>query len=444
MPIYKKAPVLQVDIMPYTQDFTSCFKDSNDKLLITKQDYNKNIELVSAQINKLSFDYNNGDLDCLNTDLNDFDQIEAIAEEIRSNYDRLLVFGIGGSSLGAQTLCGTQFYQYSLNHNIDIKFIDNIHYINFVEYLKIVDFKKTMCLIVSKSGQTIETLTQMVVALNYFKDQGHNLKENVIFITEDTDNPINNFAKEIGARNLIHNPNIGGRYSCFSNVALLPAAVINCNIREFCKGASHVLNKLISENDSSEVVKGAALLLAVEDSGIKSNVMMPYLQRLYYFPFWYAQLTAESLGKNNSGLLPIKALGSIDQHSLLQYFLEGGQDLFFNFLTINTQNQGSKIQDDILNFKGYEYLRNTSIGDVSFAQQEATIQSFVAKNKMLRRFDINEFSDYTLGGIMMHFMLETILMGYTRNINPFDQPAVEFGKKISKEILELLNNDKHS
>ena len=422
--------------MPYTQHFVSCFKEDNEKLLISKQDYQKNIELVSTQLEILKTNYQDGQLSCLNTNLNDFDIIDNVAKEISSKYKKLLIFGIGGSSLGAQTLCGTKFYQYSLKHNIEIKFIDNIHYINFIEYLNTIEFEDTMCLIISKSGKTIETLTQMVVALNYFKDQGHDLKQNVIFITEDTDNPIHNFAKEIGARNLIHNPNIGGRFSCFSNVALLPAAVIDCNIREFCAGADLVLKSLLSEGSEHDVVKGASLLLAAEDSGIKSNVMIPYLQRLYYLPFWYAQLTAESLGKNGSGLLPIKALGSIDQHSLLQYFLEGGQDLFFNFITINTQNQGSKIHDSILNFQGYEYLKGTTIGDVSYAQQEATIQSFIKKGKMLRRFNIDEFNDYALGGLMMHFMLETILMGYVRGINPFDQPAVEFGKKISKEILE--------
>jgi len=444
MTLYNNARLLQVDKMPYKQEFVSCFQEDNPKLLIKKTNFLRNIDKVLEQKHQLENNFDSGNLACLDTNLNDFDKIFQAVNDIKGKYKKLLIFGIGGSSLGAQTLCGTRFYQYSLNQDIEIKFIDNIHYINFIEYLKLVDFENTMFLIVSKSGQTIETLTQMVVALNYFADQGYDISQNVIFITEDTDNPINNFAKKIKAKNLIHNPKIGGRYSCFSNVALLPAAISGFDIREFCDGADFVLNRFLEADSENDVVQGAALLLSTEDAGIKSNVIIPYLQRLYYLPFWYAQLTAESLGKNNTGMLPIKALGSIDQHSLLQYFLEGGQDLFFNFLTIDTRNQGSDIQDNLLNFAGYEYLKGSTIGDVSYAQQEATIKSFIAKNKMLRRFNLDEFSDYALGALMMHFVLETIIMGYVRDINPFDQPAVEFGKKISKDILKLFNNDKHS
>ena len=320
MSVYNNASVLQADKIPYTQELTSCFKEENPALIIEKAEYKNNIELTLDAAEKVKLDYKNGKLECLDVELNNFDELNNLADQIKTKYNKLIVFGIGGSSLGAQTLCGTKFYQYALNQDIDIKFIDNIHYINFIEYLKLVDFDNTMFLIVSKSGQTIETLTQMVVALNYFNNQGHNLSENVIFITENTDNPINNFAKKINARNLIHNSKIGGRYSCFTNVALLPASIAGFNIKDFCDGAKHTLNNFLTATQSNEVIKGSSLLLAAENAGIKSNVMLPYLQRLYYLPFWYAQLTAESLGKNNTGMLPIKALGSIDQHSLLQYF----------------------------------------------------------------------------------------------------------------------------
>ena len=420
----------------YKQDLEFCFKKANPESIIQEHNYENNQLLAQDKLKLLKQKFEQGELRCLETNNNDFDLIKSIANEIKAKYKKLLIFGIGGSSLGAQTICGTKFYQYSLDHSIDINFIDNIHYINFIEYLKTINFEETACLIVSKSGQTIETLTQMVTALNFFYSKGYNLNENVFFITEDNNNPINNFARKIKARNLIHNKDIGGRFSCFSNVALLPAAVMDFDIKTFCMAANNVLSNLFNQANNNPVIDGTAILLSVEDAGIQSNVILPYLQRLYYLPFWYAQLTAESLGKNKNGLLPIKALGSIDQHSLLQYFLEGKQDLFFNFITINTKNQGSIINDEILNFKGYEYLKGNTIGDINYAQQEATIESFKQKHKLFRRFNINNFSEESLGALMMHFMLETILIGYARDINPFDQPAVEFGKQISKSMLE--------
>lgn len=358
------------------------------------------------------------------------------AAEIKENYDKLIIFGMGGSSLGGQALCGTKFYQLVKNQEIDLVFIDNIHYHNFNIFLQELDFKKTAFLTISKSGGTLETLAQITVTLDFFKNEiSQYSAQNFYFISELSTNPISKLAEKYQATLLPHDPDIGGRYSCFTAVSMLPAALSGFDLSSYQQGGQKIVSDFLDNAHDSLVFSGATTLLAAMLQGYPNQVFIPYLQRLYQMIYWYAQLFAESLGKDGKGMTPIKALGSVDQHSQLQLFLDGPKDKFFTFITQSTSNLGNKIKLDTAEFPELDYLNNNCLGDVINANQEATIATLIEQGCPVRRFHFHEFSDQAVGEILMYFMLETILLGYALEINPFDQPAVEIGKQKARKLL---------
>jgi len=388
---------------------------------------------------KLISDKNNISLlDICNDDL-EFKISKDIAIEISNKYKKLIIFGIGGSSLGGQALCGSRFYQYLSSQTIEIIFIDNLHYHNFNIFLENLDFTSTAFLTISKSGKTLETLSQILVTQDFFKKDIEKLgAENFYFITEDSKSPLKDIADNLKRPIIPHSNQIGGRYSCFTSVAMIPAILTGINISEYIKGGKNIIDNFLNEAEDSMVFKGASIIKAAMDSGYSNHVFIPYLQRLYQTTYWYAQLFAESLGKNGMAMTPIKALGSVDQHSQLQLYLDGPKDKFFTFITQSTEDLGNEI---IIphNVQDIDYFNNNKLGDVIFANQESTIETLIEQKCPVRRIHFENFSDKALGEILMFFMLETILLGYAMNINPFDQPAVETGKIKARNIL-LKNN----
>lgn len=366
-----------------------------------------------------------------------------IAGEISNKYQTLIVCGMGGSSLGAKAICGTRFFDIQNSqktHNKKIHFLDNIHHQNLNDFLQTLNFNKTAFLFISKSGKTIETICQTLLITNFYQEQiTVNKADNLYFITEKNNkdqNPnslakiANNYQRPI----IEHDQDIGGRYSCFTPVALIPVSFYEIDIEKYLSGAKDILNYFI--NDKTDLVhKGAYFLQQAQKQNLDIQVSMPYLARLYHFNYWYNQLLAESIGKNGQGITPLKALGSVDQHSVLQLFLDGKKDKFFTFLTTSNKNKGDDLRIPEYLQDYLKYLKNNKLGDVIYANQEATIKTIKNKNHLLRRFDIEQLDEYTLGQLMMYFMLETIFYAKIIKVNPFDQPAVEEGKIYAKQIL---------
>ena len=359
-----------------------------------------------------------------------------IADEISNKYKKLIIFAIGGSSLGGQALCGSKFYQYfSKSIKTEIVFIDNLHSHNFDIFLNDLNYCETAFLTISKSGGTIETLSQILISLDFFKTHikkyGAN---NFYFITEDAANPIKKIAESLDRNIIEHHKKIGGRYSCFTAVSMIPAYLSGFNLENYVLGGKNIIDDFL-QNKNNMVIEGATLLYAVLQKGISNHVFIPYLQRLYQSVYWYAQLFAESLGKDGIGMTPIKALGSVDQHSQLQLYLEGPKDKFFTFITQNTENRGNKIFVPKKIRDQVDFLHNNSLGDVITANQNATIRTLAEHGSLSREVRFKEFSDKAVGEFLMYFMLETILLGYMLNIDPFSQPSVEIGKNKAKDIL---------
>ena len=321
------------------------------------------------------------------------------------------VIGMGGSSLGTQTI-----YDF-LKHKIKKKFVfsDNLQ-VNLIK-----DKKKYTNLIVSKSGNTIET----IVNANIFIKK----KDRNIFITENKNSYLLNLAKKLKSDIIHHNNYIGGRYSVLSEVGMLPAELMGLKASNFRQLNNLIKNKRFINSLISNV---SSTLYFIKKKKFNS-VIINYDERSENLFNWYQQLIAESLGKKKKGLLPIISNMPKDNHSTMQLYLDGFKNNFFTFFYVNEKNS-EKIKNNTILSSQY-YLKNKNISQVTLAQKKATENVFKNQNIPFRSFEINKRDEKTLGELFCFFILETILIGQSMNLNPYDQPAVELIKVETKKLL---------
>ena len=322
------------------------------------------------------------------------------------------VIGMGGSSLGAQAI-----YDF-LRHKIKKKFffIDNLKRSNQEKKKKYYNN-----LIISKSGNTIETIVNVNLLIRK-KDQN-------IFITENKRNYLNLLAKKLKADIIHHNNYIGGRYSVLSEVGMLPAELMGLDIKNFKQLNFLIKNKPFFNNLISNV---SSTLHFIRNKKFNS-IILNYDEKSDSLFKWYQQLIAESLGKKKNGILPIISNMPKDNHSVMQLYLDGFKNNFYTFFYVH-EDQSKKLNDkQILSSKNY--LKNKSSGDIIFAQKKATENVFNRKNIPFRSFEIKKRDEKTLGELFCFFILETILIAKSLNINPYDQPAVELIKQETTKIL---------
>jgi len=321
------------------------------------------------------------------------------------------VIGMGGSSLGTQTI-----YDF-LKHKIKKKFVfsDNLQ-VNLIK-----DKKKYTNLIVSKSGNTIET----IVNANIFIKK----KDRNIFITENKNSYLLNLAKKLKSDIIHHNNYIGGRYSVLSEVGMLPAELMGLKASNFRQLNNLIKNKQFINSLISNV---SSTLYFIKKKKFNS-IIINYDERSENLFNWYQQLIAESLGKKKKGLLPIVSNMPKDNHSTMQLYLDGFKNNFFTFFYVNEKNS-EKIKNNTILSSQY-YLKNKNLSQVTLAQKKATENVFKNKNIPFRSFEIKKRDEKTLGELFCFFILETILIGQSMNLNPYDQPAVELIKVETKKLL---------
>lgn len=356
-----------------------------------------------------------------NSDLKEF---EKFAKKI-SSYKKILVLGVGGSSLGGKTLSALKFQN-------KLEFLESIDPTTVKNCLDKTDLKNTFFLVISKSGETIETICQTLIVLDEVKKAKiKNFEKQFLFVTESQTNSLAKIAKKIGGEITSHPNKIGGRYSCFSIVGLLPAILAGLDAKKIRSGAKKIAEDFLS--DGKRITESCALQLCLFEDGIVNNVIMPYIDNLKNFTDWYRQLWAESLGKNNFGSVPINSMGTIDQHSQLQLYLDGPKDKFFTFLTQKKAPHDFSIKD----LQACPTLfGGKKLSAIVKVEQETTIEVLNQKKLPIRIFEIEKLDEEVLGGLMMQMFLETILISYVKKINPFDQPAVELRKDLAKKILK--------
>jgi glucose-6-phosphate isomerase len=360
-------------------------------------------------------------------------EIYQTAQHIRNSFKDMVVLGIGGSTLNPQAILGLLPYQDSAKNSTRVHFIDTIDPHTIEGRLAGLDLAQTAFLATSKSGKTVETLAQTLLCLTVLKARGiSDIGRRFFMISDPIDNPLRQLGNEIGATILTHPKDIGGRYSSLTNVGLLPAAVAGLNVEAIIQG-SRIFLEHMHADEAGYAVEGAAIAYLMMKTK-PMNVMMPYVNRLVPFTTWYRQIWAESLGKNSQGSTPIKAVGTLDQHSQLQLYLEGPKDKYFTLITL--QNFASEHALDYpINHPSIHYLQHKTLGDINAASQQATADTLVKNGCPLRQISLKTLDELSMGALLMHFMLETILTASLMGVNAFDQPAVEQGKALARKIL---------
>ena len=343
----------------------------------------------------------------------------------KNNYNNLLVnslqkyktislIGMGGSILGSKAI-----YSFlKKKNNKNFIFIDNLNS-NLEE--KIVK-KKKLNLIISKSGNTLETIVNLNISEN-------RLDKN-IFLTENNNNSyLFKLAKKFKSTIIYHNKLIGGRFSVLSEVGMLPAELMGFKSNKFRR-----LNNLVDNKK---------LLISLMDSILSqynfiktkktNSIILNYDENSVDLFNWYQQLVAESLGKKKIGIMPIISNMPKDNHSVMQNYLDGPRNNFFTFFYVK-KTAPNKIKGKKLN-KSHEFLKKKNLEEVLYSQFTATQKVFDEKKIPYRTIVIQKRNEETLGELFIFFMLETILLGKLLKINPYDQPAVEL---IKQETIKLL------
>jgi glucose-6-phosphate isomerase len=344
------------------------------------------------------------------------------------------VLGIGGSSLGGQALTALRKVSKPF-----VEFHDNPDPFSWAKALKRFDLKKTHFIAISKSGGTAETLMQVLTAADALEKAGvKSLKKHFTIITEPHQSALADFADSIGAAKLDHPLGVGGRYSVLTMVGALPGLVMGLNFKQLRAGAQAALDQVLNAATPAEAPAacGAALHYALsQQHKLATTILWPYVDDLSVFGGWWRQLWAESLGKNGQGSTPVSVLGPVDQHSQLQLFRDGPGNALFTLMAVETKGKGLAAPKARANALGLKYLAGKKMGDLVDAEARATAQTLFKNGRPVRQIDLPKVDEFHMGALMMHFMLETILMGKLMGVDPFDQPGVEEGKVLARKYL---------
>lgn len=360
-------------------------------------------------------------------------EIAKFAKIERKKWENIIVLGIGGSSLG--TIAIKQALQSNTDKNLIV--LDNIDPDFFTQKLENLDWKKTLVIVISKSGTTPETMAQFYLIEEILK---HEIKENyqkqIIAITDEQEGELKALAVDKNYQQFTIPKNVGGRFSVLSNVGLVPAALMGIDILQLCEGA-----KLIQEDCFEEsLIKNPAALLAIsaylmdKKRNKRIQVMCAYSNRLTGFVGWYAQLLSESIGKNqDTGLTPVKALGTTDQHSQLQLWNEGPNDKVVTFLEI--QNFKHTIPLPYFENEELNYLSGKSLNELIRAEKKGTEFALTKNGRPNQDVLIPHLNESTLGQLFYLFEMQIAILGELYQINTYNQPGVEEGKKNTKKIM---------
>ena len=331
----------------------------------------------------------------------------------KQNFFRLI--GMGGSTLGAKAIY--KFLQDKTKKKF--VFIDNLK----PKLSKYEKSNEAVNIIISKSGNTLETIINTSILIN------QNQKSKNIFITEKKNSYLLNLAHKIRAEVFEHKNYIGGRYSVLSEVGMLPAELMGFDERKFKR-----LNLLINNNNFlKKLIINVDATLKFIKQGKSNSIILNYDEKSENLLKWYQQLIAESLGKKSKGLLPMISNMPMDNHSLLQLYLDGPKKNFYTFFNVFEKKSEIINKKNILNT--HAYLKNKSIFQILSSQKKATENIFKKRKLPFRSFELLRRNEETLGELFCFFILETILLGRALKVNSFDQPSVELVKKETKKIL---------
>ena len=381
---------------------TTGIKLINFKKKTNSLNIKKNLKLILKEKNQV--------IESLKTSYqNSFERKKILKYKKASNFR---IIGMGGSSLGANAIY--DFLKKKIKKNF--LFFDNLQ-----TNLKVNDKKKFTNLIISKSGNTVETIVNANILIKK-KDQN-------IFITEKKNSYLHILANKLKAEIIHHNNYIGGRYSVLSEVGMVPSELMGLNSSKFKQLNNLIKNKKFMNN----LVLNVESILYFSKKKKFNSVIINYDEESDSLFRWYQQLVAESLGKKKLGILPIISSMPKDNHSVMQLYLDGFQNNFFTFFYVREKNS-HKVNNKFI-LPTHNYLKNKNLSKITLAQKQATENVFRKKRIPFRSFEIKNRDEKTLGELFCFFILETILLGKSLNLNPYDQPAVELIKVETKNLL---------
>lgn len=366
-------------------------------------------------------------LDCFNI-VKRSEDLSALDDPRFKNWCELknfVILGTGGSSLGGQAI-----HSIANSCEKNLKFVSNLDPNSLENLLQKTDFEKTGFLVISKSGETLETICQLLVVTDFAKHL-HDFKDRFVVVTEAKDSTLRQIASQNKFLCLDHPNTIGGRFSVFSLVGMIPAILCGLDPRTIRTGGRRVLDNF--GNSIYKIQEGADFVFKNFEKGIFNHVSFIYSEKLINFGYWLAQLYAESSGKDGKGVTPLTAIGSVDQHSQLQLYIDGPRDKCFTFF-YEKQEKSLAVKNENLPAK-FGYLRGKRISEIFGSQCNATQKVLLENGFNVRRIEVPSVSADNLGALFMHFMLEVACLCKLIGVNPFDQPAVERGKIITKELL---------
>ncbi len=409
----------------------------------------EDLETLSVRMNEFKAQFNNekGSFgftklpSSFKTLKSDLDKSNQWAENMRD----IVVVGIGGSDLGARAIYSALKFKSDKLRNLyfmgDTTDPDAIS-----EAVSQIDLSKSLFLIISKSGNTIEQASNFV----YLRDlviqklgKGEELNH-FIFLTDEKSGTLREIANNDGYKTISVPSDVGGRYSVLSSVGMVPSYLVRLNVEDFLKGASDLdmQNSAMKYNEDL-ALKYAALQFLYYKSGKNISVLMPYRYSLYEFAKWFRQLWAESLGKrlNNKGnevfegITPVAALGPTDQHSQLQLYNEGPNDKVITILGVQNSNNDIDLPNNFSHIEQYEFLKGKKFSEILKTEMQATSYILTKNSRPNCTITIDKLDEYHLGQLFYFYEVSCVYLGYFLEINPFDQPGVELQKDTVYGIL---------
>lgn len=442
---------IKVDTL-YQQSIDGCLTSAIDANGLSSQDLSGYLDLLTPHLAALRDDHARQSLELLRISerVDDIEAGERALQVLMVGAETVVFFGTGGSGLGGQTLAQLAGWNIPGAGGMRqqgkprTRFYDNLDGATLAGALAGLDLSTSRFVVTSKSGGTAETLAQAIAAISAVCDAGleNDIPKMFLGITEPAvpgrSNGLRSLFSDFGIPMLDHPTGIGGRYSCLTMVGLLPAMARGLDVRAIRKGAQSVIDNLLNApapKDFAPAVGAATAVAMNKLRGVRTLVMMPYADKLGRFASWYVQLWAESLGKGGEGTTPIGAQGPLDQHSQLQLFMDGPREHMLTVMRVPTAGIGPVVDSELARRAGLDMLAGRTVGDVVAAQAGALPEALRQAGRPVRTIDIPQLNEESVGALLMHFMIETILAGRLLGVDPFDQPAVELAKVLTKQRL---------
>ena len=378
--------------------------------------------------------------------------VKEYAALVEGRFDNILVLGIGGSALGGLAVteallkpCWNFLTKEQRNNFPRVFFLDNIDPDYILGLLDVLDLKKTLVNVITKSGSTAETMSQfMIIKDRLEKELGEEYRKNIVATTDKNTGVLKQIADQEGYKTFIIPNDVGGRFSVFSAVGLLPFALLGLDIDEIINGVKD-MDLILKNTDINENIAAQNALihyLLDTQKGKNITVMMPYSQRLRYISDWFVQLWAESLGKEKNlngeivhvGPTPVKALGATDQHSQIQLFNEGPNNKIINFIRVKEFDNVLTIPK-IFEYTGIGYLGGKSINDLMSAEADSTRVALSDYNKPTITVTLPKVNGYYVAQLLYMFEIQTAIAGALYNIDAFTQPGVEQAKNYTYALM---------